>query len=411
MSGAGRVVLVGGGLAGARAATTLREEGHDGPITLIGAEPHAPYERPPLSKDYLIGKAGRDSVFVHPESWYAENDVDLRRSTRVTALDRSAGEVVLDDGGRLPYDSLLLAPGAVPRPLPVPGAEQAQPYYLRTLDDSDRLRAAFVPGARVVVIGAGWIGMETAAAARTAGADVVVLEYEQLPLLRVLGVEMAEVFADLHTDHGVDLRCGARINGVRPEAGRAGAGPVLLADGSGIDADVIVVGVGVTPDVELARSAGLEVDDGVVVDERLRTADSRIFAAGDVANAFHPLFGRRIRVEHWANALNQGPVAARAMLGQDVRYDRLPYFYSDQYDLGMEYTGYVIPGGYDRVVVRGDVGRREFIAFWLAGGRVLAGMNVNVWDVTGPIGDLVRSGAPVDPARLADPDVPLTDLA
>ena len=411
MSGAGRVVLVGGGLAGARAATTLREEGHDGPITLIGAEPHAPYERPPLSKDYLIGKAGRDSVFVHPESWYAENDVDLRRSTRVTALDRSAGEVVLDDGGRLPYDSLLLAPGAVPRPLPVPGAEQAQPYYLRTLDDSDRLRAAFVPGARVVVIGAGWIGMETAAAARTAGADVVVLEYEQLPLLRVLGVEMAEVFADLHTDHGVDLRCGARINGVRPEAGRAGAGTVLLADGSGIDADVIVVGVGVTPDVELARSAGLEVDDGVVVDERLRTADSRIFAAGDVANAFHPLFGRRIRVEHWANALNQGPVAARAMLGQDVRYDRLPYFYSDQYDLGMEYTGYVIPGGYDRVVVRGDVGRREFIAFWLAGGRVLAGMNVNVWDVTGPIGDLVRSGAPVDPARLADPDVPLTDLA
>jgi 3-phenylpropionate/trans-cinnamate dioxygenase ferredoxin reductase component len=377
----------------------------------VGAEPHLPYERPPLSKEYLMGKAERDTVFVHPQGWYEDNRVDLRTSTRVTGLDRSAGAVVLEGGERLPFDSLLLAPGAVPRPLPVPGADDVQPYYLRTLDDSEKLRAAFTAGARVVIVGAGWIGMETAAAARTAGADVVVLEYEELPLLRVLGVEMAEVFADLHVGRGVDLRGGARIDAVRPAAGRPGAGTVVLADGTGIDADVIIAAVGVTPTVDLARDAGLEIDNGIVVDEQLRTADRRIFAAGDVANAFHPLLGQRIRVEHWANALNQGPAAARAMLGQDVRYDRLPYFYSDQYDLGMEYTGYVAPGGYDRVVVRGNLGAREFIAFWLAGGRVLAGMNVNVWDVTGPIGDLIRSGGRVDPDRLADPDVPLTEVA
>ena len=409
-SGPNSIVIVGGGLAGARAAATLREEGYQGRLTLLGAERHRPYERPPLSKDYLIGKADRESVFVHPAGWYTEHDVDLRLDTRAVRLDRSTQEVVLDGGERLRYDSLLLAPGAVPRSLPVPGAEDLQPYYLRTLDDSDRLRGAFSPGARVVIVGAGWIGMETAAAAVTAGAQVVVLEYEELPLLRVLGVEMAEVFADLHVEHGVDLRCGARINAVRPGE-RPGAGTVLLADGTGLDADVVVAGIGVTPDVALATDARLEVDNGIVVDEQLRTSDPRIFAAGDVANAFHPLFGHRIRVEHWANALNQGPVAARAMLGHDVRYDRLPYFYSDQYDLGMEYTGYVTPGGYDQVVVRGDVGRREFIAFWLAGGRVLAGMNVNVWDVTGPIGDLVRSGERVDPARLADPGVPLAEVA
>jgi 3-phenylpropionate/trans-cinnamate dioxygenase ferredoxin reductase subunit len=411
MNGAGHVVLVGGGLAGARMSEALREEGHDGPITLVGAEAHPPYERPPLSKGYLLGSAERESVFVHPGGWYADNDVELRLSTQATGLDTAAQQVVLDDGDRLHYDRLFLAPGAVPRPLPVPGADALQPLYLRTLDDSDRLRAALVPGARVVIVGGGWIGLETAAAARTAGAEVVVLEHAELPLLRVLGAEMATLFAEVHREHGVDLRCGVRIRGVRAAGpGSPGAGAVLLADGTEVAGDVVLVGVGVTPEVGLARGAGLTVDDGIVVDDRMQTSDPRIFAAGDVANAFHPLLGRHIRVEHWANALNQPAVAARAMLGLPGSYDRLPYFFSDQYDLGMEYTGYVVPGGYDRVVVRGDLATREFVAFWLAGGRVQAGMNVNVWDVTGPIGDLVRSGQPVDPDRLADPSVPLTEL-
>src|SRR3954454_22254740 len=411
MNAAEHVVLVGGGLAGARAATALREEGHDGPITLVGAEAHRPYERPPLSKGYLLGTAERESVFVHPEDWYADNDVELRLSTRAAGLDAAAQQVVLDDGDRLRYDRLLLATGSVPRPLTVPGADALEPLYLRTLDDSDRLRAAFLSGARVVIVGGGWIGLETAAAARTAGAEVVVLEHAELPLLRILGAEMATLFAELHRDHGVDLRCGARIRGVRAAGpGSPGAGSVQLADGTEVAGDVVLVGVGVTPEVGLAREAGLTVDDGVVVDERMQTSDPRIFAAGDVANAFHPLLGRHIRVEHWANALNQPAVAARAMLGLPRSYDRLPYFFSDQYDLGMEYTGYVVPGGYDRVVVRGDLAAREFIAFWLSGDHVVAGMNVNVWDVTAPIGNLIRSGRPVEADRLADPDVTLEEV-
>jgi 3-phenylpropionate/trans-cinnamate dioxygenase ferredoxin reductase subunit len=318
--------------------------------------------------------------------------------------------VLLDSGERLRYDRLLLTTGAVPRPLTVPGAEDLAPCYLRTLDDSDRLRAGFVPGARVVVVGAGWIGLEAAAAARSAGAEVVVLEYADQPLERVLGPELGGVFADLHRAHGVDLRLGARIASARG-SGSPAAGTLVLADGTEVTGDVVLAGVGVTPAVDLARTAGLTIDDGIVVDERLQSSDPSIFAAGDVANAFSPLLGRHLRVEHWANALHQGPVAARAMLGLPARYDRLPYFFSDQYDLGMEYTGHVAPGGYDRLVIRGDLATREFIAFWLAEGRVLAGMNVNVWDVPGPIGDLVRSGRPVDADRLADPAVPLDEVA
>jgi 3-phenylpropionate/trans-cinnamate dioxygenase ferredoxin reductase subunit len=409
MNGTQDVVVVGAALAGARAVEALREEGHEGSITLVGSEPHLPYERPPLSKGYLLGTADRDSVFVHPESWYAEHDVRLRRSTRATVLDRAAHEVLLDDAERLHYDRLLLTTGALPRPLTVPGAEELRPHYLRTLGDSEALKNAFAAAARVVVVGAGWIGLEAAAAARAAGAEVVVLESAELPLLRVLGPETARVFADLHREHGVDLRGGVRITAAHA-GDRPGAGTLVLADGTHVTGDVVLVGIGVTPDDSLARAAGLEVDDGIAVDSSLQTVDPAVFAAGDVANAFHPLYGRRIRVEHWANALHQPVVAARAMLGRPARYERLPYFFTDQYDLGMEYTGYAAPGAYDRVVVRGDLAAREFIAFWLAAGVVLAGMNVNVWDVTGPIGDLVRSGRPVDPARLADPDVALTDL-
>lgn len=401
-------VIVGAGLAGAKAAETLREEGFDGPLVLIGAESEHPYERPPLSKGYLLGKEERDTVYVHPPRWYAENRVDLRLGTAVTAVDPAAHEVTLADGSRIGYAKLLLTTGSSPRRLTVPGADLDGVLYLRRLADSDRIKEAFSAASRVAVIGAGWIGLETAAAARAAGAEVTVLEAAELPLLRVLGREVSQIFAELHTDHGVDLRCGVQIAGITGAGGRADG--VLLADGSRVDADVVVVGVGITPDTGLAAAAGLETDNGIRVDSRLCTSDPDIHAAGDVACAFHPLLGKHIRVEHWANALNQPQTAARAMLGQDVTYDRVPYFFTDQYDLGMEYTGYVEPGGYDQVVFRGRTEAREFIAFWLAGGRVLAGMNVNVWDVTDPIRALVTSAQPVDAARLADPGVPLTDL-
>jgi 3-phenylpropionate/trans-cinnamate dioxygenase ferredoxin reductase component len=263
--------------------------------------------------------------------------------------------------------------------------------------------------ARIAVIGAGWIGLETAAAARAAGVEVTVLEAAALPLLRVLGPEAAQVFAGLHREHGVDLRFGVQVSEITGSGGRVRG--VRLADGSHVEADAVIVGVGITPNTQLAEAAGLAVSNGVVVDARLRSSDPDIYAAGDVASAYHPVLGKHIRVEHWANALNQPQTAARAMLGQDVAYDRVPYFYTDQYDLGMEYAGYVEPGGYDHVVFRGDAERREFIAFWLAGGRVLAGMNVNVWDVNDAIQALVRSGKPVDTGRLADPGVPLEELA
>jgi 3-phenylpropionate/trans-cinnamate dioxygenase ferredoxin reductase component len=409
MSGNSAYVIAGGGLAGAKAAETLRAEGFDGPVVLIGEETERPYERPPLSKDYLQGKAERETIFVHPQAWYADNQVELRLGSPVTGIDRAAHEVTLADGSRIGYAKLLLATGSSPRRLTVPGADAAGVLYLRRVGDSDQIKAAFQTASRVAVIGAGWIGLEATAAARAAGAEVTVLEAAELPLLRVLGREVAQVFADLHRQHGVDLRFGVQVEEISVTGGRASG--VRLADGSQVEADVVIVGVGITPNSQLAEAAGLEAGNGIVVDAALKSSDPDIFAAGDVASAYHPLLGRHIRVEHWANALNQPQAAARAMLGQDVAYDRVPYFYTDQYDLGMEYAGYVEPGGYDQVVFRGEVDKREFVAFWLSGGRVLAGMNVNVWDVNDAIQDLVRGGRPVDPARLADTDVPLDQVA
>ncbi|WP_148589960.1 NAD(P)/FAD-dependent oxidoreductase [Streptomyces sp. WAC01526] len=401
-------LIAGAGLAGAKAAETLRAEGFDGPLVLLGDEHERPYERPPLSKGYLLGTSEKEKVYVHPPRWYAEHDVELRLGQAVTALDPAAHEVTLADGSRLGYAKLLLATGSTPRPLPVPGADLDGVHYLRRLADSDRLKDVFRSASRVVVIGAGWIGLETTAAARTAGVEVTVLEAAALPLLGVLGPEVARIFAKLHTDHGVELRCGTQVAEITGTGGAVDG--VRLADGSLIGADAVIVGVGITPNTEPAAAAGLKVDNGVVVDERLCSSHPDVFAAGDVANAYHPVLGRHLRVEHWANALHQPQTAARAMLGQDVRYDRLPYFFTDQYDLGMEYTGYTGPEGYDQVVFRGDTEAREFLAFWLSGGRVLAGMNVNVWDVTEEIRALVASGQPVDPGQLADPDVPLAGL-
>jgi 3-phenylpropionate/trans-cinnamate dioxygenase ferredoxin reductase subunit len=396
---ASKFVIVGAGLAAAKAAEALRARGFDGQLTLIGEETHLPYERPPLSKDYLAGKTSLDSVFVHDAHWYAEHGVDLRLGVAATAIDRASRQVALADGSAVGYDKLLLATGASPRRL----AHADGVHYLRTISDCERIRDILATASHLAVIGGGWIGLEVTAAARQAGLRVTVLETLELPLLRVLGGEMARVFADLHTAHGVDLRLGVSI---REIDGRG----VRLADGTEIEADAVVAGIGAIPNTQLAERAGLEVRDGVVTNASLTTSDPDIFAAGDVARAFHPLLGRHLRVEHWANALNSPATAAAAMLGEQATYQELPYFYTDQYDLGMEYVGHVGPDGYDRLVVRGDVTAREFIAFWLSGGRVQAGMNVNVWGVTDPIKALIRSGRLVDADALADPDTPLDQV-
>jgi 3-phenylpropionate/trans-cinnamate dioxygenase ferredoxin reductase component len=399
-------VIAGASLAGAKAAETLRDEGFDGEIVLIGAELERPYERPPLSKGYLLGNDERDSFYVHAVGWYVEHAVDLREGVTVTAIDRGTATVATSGpagDGELSYDKLLLATGASPRRLNFPGSDREEVLYLRTIADSDRLRSAFQPGTRVVVAGAGWIGLETAAAARAAGCAVTVLEPQPGALHDQLGPELGAVFADLHRAHGVEFRFGEKAVEFRP-------GVVSTSGGAGVPADVLVVGIGAAPDDDLAARAGLETGNGVLADEALRTSDPNIFAAGDVANSFHPLLGRRVRVEHWANALNGGPAAARSMLGQSVTYDPVPYFYSDQYDLGMECAGLPSPGYYDQVLYRGDREALEFIAFWLSGGAVIAGMNVNVWDVNDDIQALIRSGRPIDPARLTNPDIPLTDL-
>ncbi|HEV2885874.1 MAG TPA: FAD-dependent oxidoreductase [Jatrophihabitans sp.] len=409
MSSSETFVIVGASLAGAKAAEALRDQGFDGRVVLIGAEQHLPYERPPLSKGYLAGTAEREKVFLHPESWYAEHNVELCLNQTASRIDRNARTVELADGTLVGYDKLLLATGASPRTLSVPGADAEGVHLLRTLDDSDALRMLLSSISRLVVIGAGWIGLEVTAAARQAGVEVTVVESAELPLLRVLGPEVARVFADLHVQHGVDFRFNATLSEICTSEGRATG--VLLGDGTVIEADAVLVAVGVSPNSRLAEDAGLSVDNGILLDTALGTSDSRIFAAGDVANAMHAFYNTHVRVEHWANALNQPATVAASMLGRPAEHDQLPYFFTDQYDLGMEYAGYVEPGGYDQVVFRGDVAGREFIAFWVRDGRVMAGMNVNVWDVVEDIKALIRSRANVPADRLADPGTPLAELA
>jgi len=398
-------VIVGASLAGAKAAETLRSEGFEGRLVLIGEETERPYERPMLSKEYLRGDKPAEKLYVHEEGFYAEKDIKLLTGTRVASLDAGAHEITLQDGSRMPYSRLLLATGATPRRIPVPGAELAGVAYLRRMSDSDDLRAAIKAATRVVVIGAGWIGSEVAASARQLGAEVSVVAPEEVPLERVLGPLLGGVYRDLHAEHGVDLHLSTQVEAI---VGNDVAQGVRTTDGDVIEGDLIVVGVGVSPRDELAQYAGLTLDNGIVVDEFLRTSAPDVFAAGDVASAWNPMYNRHIRMEHWANALNQGQTAARNMLGQGTAYAKLPYFYSDQFDLGMEYNGYA--SEWDRVVLRGDAAGREFLAFWLKDGRVLAGMNANIWDQGDGIKALLRVDAGIDVSRLADSSIPLADL-
>jgi 3-phenylpropionate/trans-cinnamate dioxygenase ferredoxin reductase subunit len=399
-------LIVGASLAGAKAAETLREEGFDGRVVLVGAEGERPYERPPLSKDYVRGEAERERLYVHGESFYRDHDIELRLGRTAVDMDASLREVALDDGERLRYDRLLLATGAEPRRLAIPGGDLDGVYYLRSVEDADGLRERLDRGGTAVVIGAGWIGAEVAASARQRGLEVTVVGPEAVPLERVLGREVGGVYRDIHSDHGVRMLLGTRVEAFE---GDGVVERVRTTDGRHLECDFVVVGIGVQPRTQLAVRAGLSIGDGILVDDRLQTSDPGVFAAGDVAGAKHPFYGERIRVEHWANALRQGPAAARNMLGGGKAYDSLPYFFSDQYEVGMEYSGFA--RRWDRVVFRGDPARREFIAFWLAGDRVLAGMNVGVWDVVDPIQRLIRERVAVDDRRLSDPDVSLEQLA
>lgn len=399
----GRVVVVGAGLAGAHVAGTLRAEGYDGQVVLLGDEPEPPYERPPLSKDFLQGAAELTDALVHPAAWYAEHDVELRTETAVREIDRTASEVVLARGERLGFDRLVLATGSAPRTLDLPGAGLDGVGTLRTAADAQRLRAAIGEGARLVVVGGGWLGLEVAASARTRGAEVTVLEAGALPLGRVLGPRVAQHVVDLHRRHGVDVRTQVEVRELRGEAGRVRA----VVTGSGlIAADVVLVAVGAEPRTSLAEVAGLRVDGGVVVDEYLRSSDAHVLAAGDVALARCTALGTALRVEHWDNAIRQGELAARTILGTGQTYDWLPFFFTDQFELGMEYVGSSGPD--DDVVVRGDMAAGEFITFWLAQGRVTAAMHVQQWGTIDTLRGIV--GRVVPPGRLTDTRIDLEEI-
>jgi 3-phenylpropionate/trans-cinnamate dioxygenase ferredoxin reductase subunit len=409
MDSSATFVIIGGGLAGAKAAEALRDKNFDGQIVLVAEEERLPYERPPLSKEFLAGKKSLNDFTVHDFAWYRDHGVDLRLGVRAAAVDPAAHSVDLADGTVVGYDKLLLATGSRARQLPIPGADALGVHYLRTFDDAAALDAALSDGSSLAVVGAGWIGLEVAASARQRGVEVTVVETAKLPLLAALGEEVGTVFAGLHRDHGVDLRLESQVSEISTADGRATG--LRLHDGSAVGADAVLVAVGAQPNIELAQAAGLSTGDGgVLVDASLRTSDPDIYAVGDIAAADHPLFAERIRTEHWANALKQPAVAVASMLGAPARYDELPYFFTDQYDLGMEYVGHA--PRYSRVVFRGDVAGRECVAFWLdSANRVLAGMNVNIWDVLDDVKNLIRSQRPVDPQRLADPQAPLGDSA
>jgi 3-phenylpropionate/trans-cinnamate dioxygenase ferredoxin reductase component len=400
-------VIVGAGEAGGSAAQVLREEGFDGRLVLVGAEDHLPYERPPLSKSYLNGEPYKSEGSLQDQQWYDARRVDLRLGRRAVSLDRAVREIVLDDGERLRYDKLLVATGAAPRRLDVAGADLAAVHYLRTLEDSQNLSNALTATAQVVVIGAGWIGLEVAATARGRGCQVTVIDPNEVPLKAAMGPRIGGFFADLHRQHGVEFHFGHTVTELR---GNENVQSVVIDDETELRADLVVVGVGVHPVVDLLGAELLADDGGVRADTQMRTEDPNVFVAGDIASVDNPLYGRRIRVEHWANALMDGQIAARSMMGHSSAFDPAPFFFTDQYDIGMEYAGWV-PANSADPLIRGDLEGHVFHAFWLSDDVVVAGMHVNGWDEgIEPVQKLIRGKVRVDRDRLVDPTVPLVDL-
>jgi 3-phenylpropionate/trans-cinnamate dioxygenase ferredoxin reductase subunit len=413
MTDAERIVIVGASLAGASAAETLRAEGFSGEVVLIGTETELPYERPPLSKAVLLGKDQPVSAQLHDQQWYDDKSVELRLGTTVTALDPAAKTVTTDDGASTSYDVLLIATGSRVRRLDVPGGDLPGIHYLRTAAESQALTDAYAAKPRVVVVGAGWIGLESAAAARERGCEVTVIDPQSTALASVLGEQVGELFANLHRQHGVTLLFDTGVEGFEGTDKVTG---VRTSTGEVVPADLVVVGVGVQPNTELAAEAGLEIaskenGSGILTGPNLQTSAPGVFAAGDVVRWDHPLLGHSVRVEHWSNAKDSGVAAAKAMLGQDVAHDAIPFFFTDQYDLGMEYAGDVPRGTSYEVVLRGDPASGAYLAFWLDDDKhVLAGMHVNTWGAIDGIQDLIRAGRAVDPAKLADASVELSEV-
>jgi 3-phenylpropionate/trans-cinnamate dioxygenase ferredoxin reductase component len=366
------LVIVGGGLAAGTAVTELRELGYDGDLVVVAEEPHPPYERPPLSKELLQGRKDAEATYVQPLDWYAEHEVDLRSGVRATAIDTGARTVEIGDGEHLGYSSLLLATGARARRLPLLSTDQVEVRYLRTLDDALGLRDRLGDGRNLLVVGGGWIGMEAAASARQLGTTVTLVEPAEQPLLAALGAEVGARFAAEHRAHGVDLRTGTGLDLLEGDE-------AILSDDSRVRVDTVLVGVGAVPNDGLAREAGLAVDGGVLVDAGLRASADGVFAAGDVASVHHPVLGERVRVEHWQNAIDQGRTAAHALLGENPSFSALPYFFTDQYDLGMEYFGHVGRDGFDRLEIE-EGERNAYACFWWRDRHLLAAMHVNQWD-------------------------------
>jgi NADPH-dependent 2,4-dienoyl-CoA reductase/sulfur reductase-like enzyme len=369
-------------------------------VRIVCGEHHEPYERPPLTKGLLLGAASPTDTLVHADSFHVDHEIDVLLGAAATDIDLDGQTVTLAGGRALRYDRLILATGSTPRRPPIPGSDLSGVSTMRTLDDALALRDRLLPGRRVVVIGASWIGTEVAASARQRGCEVAMVDPNSSPVERVLGPLVGSTFARLHTDHGVELHMGVGLDRIVGDGALTG---VQLSDGSLLDADTVVLGVGVTPNVELAQRCGLAVEGGVLVDTTLQTDRVGVFAAGDIANAEHPTLGTRVRVEHWANALHQGLTAGANAAGESRVYDRIPYFFSDQYDTGMEYSGWPLP--WDEVVVRGDPASGAFVAFYLRDRTVIGGINVNVWDVNDHVQALIRSAARVDVDVLADVDV------
>lgn len=402
MSEALHTVIIGGGLAAVNAAEALRTGGYEGQVSIIAGENFLPYERPPLSKDYLQGKSERDAIFPHPEDWYSEQRITVLQGTRALSIDREARTVELSNEDHLNYSSLVIATGSSPRIPGIPGEDQPGVYTLRTVPDSEQLRGLFSHEGHLVIVGAGWIGLEVAAAARAANVKVTMVAPNEVPLGNILGDDIGKHFRALHEKNGVTFRLGTSVSEILTDNGNAAG---VMTDDGAVPGNAVLLAVGAVPETSLAEAAGLEVQNGILVDSSLRTADPNILAAGDVANAEHASLGR-LRVEHWDNAIRHGKLAAATILGKNEVYDWQPYFYTDQYDLGMEYVGHA--SGQSDVVIRGSLESGEFIAFWLDEGTVTAAMNVNIWDVNDSLRALV--GQRIAPESLKDESIPLEQL-